>query len=628
MANLGSLVVNIGAKTDGLQAGLQRADSLVGGFGKGLGKLGGAAVLTGVGAVATGVGAIGAAAVVGTGKVLSMGDEINTMQDNMIAQLGATTDEAERFGDVATAVFRNNFTDSLTDAGDLIIQTRQQLGDLTDNELQNAAEDAARLSDSFGVDYAESLNAAKVLTDEFGITTDQAFDLMAKGFQDGLNSSDDFLDSIREYGNLFAEGGASAEEFYSLLETGLAGGVLGTDKAADVFKEFQIRLLEGNEDLLGAMDHLGAPVDDIMAGLSDGSLTAIEVFDLLTGHIAQIEDPLERNNLGVALMGSMFEDLGESAVLGIDTAKTSMEDLEGATDSLNAKYNNFGAMFEGLKRKALVAFAPIGEKVMDLAESIMPHIEAAFDRLMPYLDQAAAWLGVNIPLAIETLSPYVEDLRVVFAEFAQNLLPVLIEGWATLQETFTTQIQPALAEVGAAIAELTGESTSWEGILSILRTTLSVIGPIITGIVAVLKVWWTVISYGLQNLAALIRAVRLVYDGITSLVSGVKDAVTWARELFSLDWGSIGDKLPDWLIPGSPTPFEIGLRGIGEAIAAMPQLDVGLNANTQAPSLAGAVAGGGGFGDVNITIPGAQDPAATAQLVRREIEQLWQQARA
>ena len=54
-------------------------------------------------------------------------------------------------------------------------------------------------------------------------------------------------------------------------------------------------------------------------------------------------------------------------------------------------------------------------------------------------------------------------------------------------------------------------------------------------------------------------------------------------------------KLPDWLTPGSPTPFEMGLRGISKALkdistAQLPEFNAQLNVNRTGPVGAGAAA--------------------------------------
>src|SRR5690606_6713998 len=115
--------------------------------------------------------------------------------------------------------------DSVGDAAIAIEQLALQLGMTADDPaLQTMTEGALRLRNVFGVDVSESINAVKALTENFGITGPEALDLVASGFQRGLNSSDDLLDSIGEYSTQFASGGATVGEFFSLMESGLQSG--------------------------------------------------------------------------------------------------------------------------------------------------------------------------------------------------------------------------------------------------------------------------------------------------------------------------------------------------------------------------------------------------------------------
>ena len=84
----------------------------------------------------------------------------------------------------------------------------------------NVGEADIREADAFGIEVNESVMAAKNLMTEFGLSGEQAMDFVAKGMQSGLNASGDFIDSISEYGNLFADAGFSADQMYSIMATG------------------------------------------------------------------------------------------------------------------------------------------------------------------------------------------------------------------------------------------------------------------------------------------------------------------------------------------------------------------------------------------------------------------------
>lgn len=209
-------------------------------------------------AVAVAAAAAIAVAVIGIGvAAFGVSNDVATATANIQAELGTTAEESERLAAIAADVWGNNFAGSITEAAGAVGLIRQQLGDLADNELQRATENAFRLQDVFGVEVPESVDAARTLMEQFGLTSEQAFDFIAKGFQNGLNRSDDFLDTIGEYSVQFASGGADAGQFFSLLESGLQGGMLGTDRAADAFKEFRVRIQDGSDATAEALESIG-----------------------------------------------------------------------------------------------------------------------------------------------------------------------------------------------------------------------------------------------------------------------------------------------------------------------------------------------------------------------------------
>ena len=82
--------------------------------------------------------------------------------------------------------------------------------------------------------------------------------------------------------------------------------------------------------------------------------------------------------------------------------------------------------------------------------------------------------------------------------------------------------------------------------------------------------------------------------GVEGITGAIRDAIKWLSDLAD----SISKlSLPDWLTPGSPTPWEIGLRGIGDALKTEvnPQIDSLFQTLTVAPpaSAQQLLAGGG-----------------------------------
>lgn len=412
-------------------------ESGLGGVGEMLGGLASPLGLATAGAVG-----LGGAFVAAGGYALNLASDIDGAGDQMTAALGLTDEEATNLNQTMQNIYANNFGESFDDIATSLVGVEQafaRVGDISEEEAQGITEDALAIRDVFGVDVAESANAAATLVEEFGLTTEEAMDFLASGFQSGLNASDDFLDTIGEYSTQFSESGASADQFFALMESGMQGGMLGTDKAADALKEFQVRILDGSTLTAASLEQIGINSETFLAGLADGSMTTIEAFEIVNQKLAETEDKSIQMQAGVGLIGTQFEDLGASAAMALTTTGTSLSEMGNATESLNAKYTNLGSVGEGMWRRMEVAIAPVGGVLLGLANDAMPAVEAGFVAAQPYIEQGATWLGTNIPMAVGALSVAWND----------QLYPALVLGG----EYFNNNILPVLRETGGFVNE-------------------------------------------------------------------------------------------------------------------------------------------------------------------------------
>lgn len=677
---------------------------------------------------------IGGSALLGIGgAAFDMATDLEAATADIQAELRTTTEDAERLGDIALDVFGDNFADNLGEAGQAVALVRQQLGDLADDELERATENAFRLNDVFEVETPESINKAQTLMEEFGLTSDQAFDFIASGFQRGLNSSGDFLDSIGEYSNLFADSGFSADQFFSIMESGSAGGVLGTDKISDAVKEMGIILNEGGDEAREVFDQIGLDFDQIAGFVRSGDEAWADYFPNIIDGINAIEDPIERSQAQVAIFGTMAEDLGVSFTEGLSAGVVALDDMEGAVGSLDAKYDTLGSVVEGFQRRALVAITPIGEILLEIANNAMPLVDDAFgffetniipnletaadvvnsfignleegmsplnafieaiwdiappevldtlvslrdevlpglstwftDNVQPVTDMVAefvSWqdvfmalgiVGASIVLpalygivaaaapviavgtalvgaialarnawendwggirtavgnAVTALQPYWDRLQVALDQFWQEIIPALQEVWLTLIDVWQTDLQPAISDLWSAFGELfealgigTGETDFLSAALGALKIGLDLVVLVVEVLSPLIEAWGNNVSFAVGYVTQFV-------EGITSMKRGL-DAVLAPLDRVADRIGNMVDEalsMPGWLIPGSPTPFEIGLRGIGSAINQLPPLE--LAPSGQNFSLvgggglipAGATASGGGISIGSITI--------------------------
>jgi len=381
----------------------------------------------GVGAIATGIGAVGVSS-------FNLSKDLQASQGQMRSELNLTEEASAELGEVVKDVWGNNFGESVEDVTDTIIQARKQIVGLADEDMQRVTEGALAIRDSFDAEVGQTLNATNALMQNFGLTSDQAMNAIASGFKAGLNNSDDFLDSITEYSNQFGEGGATADEFFNIMASGMGAGVLGTDKVADLFKEFMIRVRDGSTATRDAFEQLGYDYDGMMQDLQDGTLTGMDLFSLLQTEVAHTGDVVKQQETGVALFGTMFEDLGVTMFQGIDSATDKWTENEGALDSLNERYETFDAFVAGMWRNILLEVEPYTTMLLDHINTYQPQLQGAIENVSVALDGGIQFIQSSIDF-YNQYKPIIDTFVIVLGSMATAywLVTTAMSVWAGIQ---------------------------------------------------------------------------------------------------------------------------------------------------------------------------------------------------
>lgn len=353
---------------------------------------------------------------------------------------------------------------ALFDASEQAGAIKTALGEIGDESIQAIADGAGLLKARYGVELPEVLTGVRSLMDNFGMSAEDALDFVTRGFEENLNASGDFIDSIGEYATQFANGGADAGEFFSILETGAQAGILGTDKAADAFKEFRLRILDGSDSTAAALAQLGLNTDQILTGLSDGSLSAVDAFGMVTEALAATEDPALRMQAGAALIGSQFEDLGDSVVANLSTTTTSLDDLAGSTEAAADRVGSLGEIGPRLMAEFSASLVPVAERLLPIVQEHMP----TFSRFLELLTSVGVPLLIGglelLNVVLTGLSALMSgDLSAAMRGFHALFLPLQL-GAGSLRESlfrFGSSVRDLFSGIGESIQERFERLIDW-----------------------------------------------------------------------------------------------------------------------------------------------------------------------
>lgn len=340
--------------------------------------------------------AIGGTLVAGAATAIGSANDNVKATNNLQALTGLSSDEVKEYKELIESVYKNNFGEDQENVAEAIALIKQNLNDLDDTKLQDVVENLFTLEDTFGFDYTETLRAAKMLIDQFGISADEAFNLIVQGAQNGLNKNGDLLDSINEYSVHYKQQGYSAEEFFNSLANGTAAGTFSVDKLGDAMKEFGIRSKDTATTTQEGFELIGLDADTMRSKFAAGGESARQATDETLNALFGLDDQVKQNQAGVDLFGTMWEDLGIDGVKALmdvkgsaDKTKTSMQDIK------DIKYSDIESDWESLGRTIKTdIISPIGKDLYPIAKKAISWTSEHLDDLEIIIEGLAKQVAI------------------------------------------------------------------------------------------------------------------------------------------------------------------------------------------------------------------------------------------
>ena len=437
-------------------------EQAIGDAGQGAGQQGGEAAAGGIadslqgkaGVIGQALSAVFAVAGVSAGglfvKALQRGLEHEQAIDIAQARLGLDDDTMHKIGFASGQAYAGAFGESVEgniDAARRAIQSGLLDPDATAQDTQRVIEQLTGISDLMGEEIPAVARAAgQAIRTGLAKDATEAFDLFATAERNGLNVSEDFLDTIIEYGTQFRKLGVTGPEAIGLINQAVKSGARDTDIAADAMKEFSIRVVDGSESTADAFEKLGVPVEKTMGMFLNGGGEARDAMTSLFDALRKVEDPVKANEIALALFGTQLEDLGDAFHnFNLDSAANSLGKVGGAaSDALNAMGGNAATSIEGAKRSIEVSADAIGSA---LAKAFGPELAKVADWVTKHQPEILGFMGKLADGAFAAA-----DAFLGFSSLSLNAFADLAEGVGPILE----QMLDPIGKVAEVIGKLTG----------------------------------------------------------------------------------------------------------------------------------------------------------------------------
>ncbi len=406
------------------------------------------------------------------------------------AQTGASKEELAAFKSEMDDLYENNFGESIGDLGDKMAYVKQVTGEVDPTNIRNLVENAITLEDTFGSDFSETIRGVNNLMLHFGLTSEEAFDLFAKGSQLGLDYTGELGDNVAEYSGNFAQAGYSAEEYFQLLANGSHNGAYNLDKVNDSINEIKNRLGDGTIGENLAL--FSSETQDVYTQWERGEATMKDVIESIVSDINHCTNEQEALNMAAAAFGTMGEDANLAVVGALTSVGTELDSVNGKMDELKQqRYEDVQSQLEGLGRQIQMdVIAPIADYLLPVLKEVIDFVSSNLPALLPVIALFGATLAgafvingiaktitsvqtiIGLVQGLPSLMPILDGIKgavsglfgMILAHPVVAVITVVIGALVTLYakcEWFRDAVNAVFGAIGSFFEEVFGGLVIW-----------------------------------------------------------------------------------------------------------------------------------------------------------------------
>ncbi len=393
------------------------------------------------------------------------------------ASIGATKEEMQGFNEEMNRLYSDDYGESLEDIADKMAYVKQATGEVDPSKIGMLVENAMTLEDTFGSDFNETIRGVSNLMTHFGLDVQKAFDLFAKGSQEGLDYTSELGDNVTEYSGNFKQAGYTAEEYFQLLANGSKSGAYNLDKVNDSINEVKNRLGDGT-----IKENLGSFSKDTKEAFKNwekGKGTMKSVIDSIVKDISKCKSEQKALTMAQIAFGTMGEDANLNVVKSLNTLGDTFKDTKGTMEELKEiRYDDVETNIHSIGRTVITSLSqPIKKEVLPAIKQLINGInwEALGRKIskgIKIVVDIFKWLVDNKSIIMGAISG-------ILAVFAVNKIASFATVLGSIIKTFTSA-PSIIAGVTSAMKALN---------ITTLANPYVALAAAITAVVAALAVW-------------------------------------------------------------------------------------------------------------------------------------------
>lgn len=219
------------------------------------------------------------------------------------------------------------------------------------DELVHTQSQISALAEQFGKDYKEVLGTVESLTNQYGISTAEAINVIKDGLQAGADLNGTFLSQIQQYGPAFSDAGASVKDLVASITQTRSG--IFNEAGMGLIQTATNRIRTMSSATQSALNSIGISSKQLEADLISGKTSILEAIKMISGKIKELpENSMQVGEVMKSVFGKTASNEGMKLVKTLADMSTNMEELKGVTGE-----------YGELQREQVEAQAELNEKM-------------------------------------------------------------------------------------------------------------------------------------------------------------------------------------------------------------------------------------------------------------------------
>lgn len=201
---------------------------------------------------------------------------------------------------------------------------------LTGDELIAVRNSIIATADTMGADFKDTLATVDFLMAQFGMTAQEALQVVQDGFAAGANLNGDMLSKLQRYAPAFKDMGLSAKELAAVLAQTRSG--IFTDQGMDAIVMAGKKLREMSDSTRKALDAAGVSSKQLEEDMASGAINGFEAVQRVSMALAKLGgNSREAGQVMKEVFGRQSVNAGQELLKSLATMSTDIEEIKKQT---------------------------------------------------------------------------------------------------------------------------------------------------------------------------------------------------------------------------------------------------------------------------------------------------------